>query len=56
MKLVILLNNLIDEIPRSFKVAEAMMDMLKPPKEICDFIRLWIYMVDDFRARIKRSC
>lgn len=56
LKLVILSNDLIDKIPKNLKSANAMMDVLRPSKEICDFIRLCGYMVDEFWARIKRSC
>lgn len=56
LKLVILSNDLMDKIPKKLKSADAMMDALRPPKEIYDFIRLCRYMVDGFRAWIKRRC
>lgn len=56
VKIVILSNDLIDEIPRSLKVAEPMMKVLRPPKEIYDFIKLCRYMMDEFIDGIKRRC
>lgn len=40
LKLVLLSNDLIEEIPRSLWAAEDMMDVFKPKEEICDFIKL----------------
>lgn len=56
LKLSILSNHLINQIPRSLKVAEAMTGVLKPPKEIFNFIKLCRYMVDEFRDRTKIHC
>lgn len=55
-KIIILSNNLIDEIPRSLKDAEAMMNIFKPQKEICDFLMMCRFMVEEFRTRIKGRC
>lgn len=56
LKLVILSNDLIEEIPRSLKEAEFMGDIFKPQKEISNFLKMCRYMVEEFRTRIKERC
>lgn len=56
MKLVILSNDLVEEITRSLKEAEVMVDIFKPLKEIYDFLKMCRYMVEEFRTRIKERC
>lgn len=56
LKLVILSNDLIDEIPQSMKDAEAMMNIFKPQKEICDFLKMRLFMMEEFRTRIEERC
>lgn len=53
LKLVILSNDLIDEIPQSLEEAKDMMNIFKPQKDICDFLKSYRYMVVEFRFRIK---
>lgn len=56
LKLVILSNDLIKEIPRSIKEAEFMADIFKPQKEISDFLKMCHYTVEEFKTRIKERC
>lgn len=53
LKLVILSNELIEEIPQSLKEVEYMADIFKPHKDTCDFLKMCRYTVEAFRARIK---
>lgn len=56
MKLVILSNDFIKEIPRTLKEAKFMADIFKPQRDICDFLKMCHYMVEEFRTRIKKIC
>lgn len=56
LKLFLLSNDLIEEIPRSLRAVGGMMDLFKPKEEICDFIKLCQYMVEKFRVRNKKRC
>ncbi|KAI5394975.1 hypothetical protein KIW84_061545 [Lathyrus oleraceus] len=56
LKLVILSNDLIDEIPQSLREVKDMMNIFKPQKEICNFIQLCRHMAETFRSRIKEHC
>lgn len=53
LKLVMLSNDMIEEIPRSLKEAEFIEDIFKPQREICDFLKMCRYMMEEFRTRIK---
>lgn len=56
INLVMSSNDLIEEIPQSLKEAEFMVDIFKPQKEISDFLKMYWYMVEEFRNRIKERC
>lgn len=56
LKLVMLSNDLIEKIPRSLKEAEFIANILKPQREIGDFLNMYRYMVEEFRTRIKKRC
>lgn len=56
LKLVILSNDVIDEIPWSLKEAEFMADIFKPQRKICDFLKMCHYIVEEFSTRIKERC
>ena len=56
LKSVILSNDLIEEIHRSMKDVEFIANIFKPQKEICEFLKMCRYMVEEFRARIKERC
>lgn len=52
LKLVQLANDLIEDVPRILRNAVAEANVLSPPNEISDFIKLCKGMANEFRARM----